>query len=82
MIITIIYRHYGVLIFICMYLIVLCTRIQEMWLLFMYTYMSQVCDDTNQASGFAAVGTTAGLGRLMVNYSMVIIIIVILNASL
>ena len=27
----------------------------------------QVCDDSNQASGFAAVGTTAGLGRLMVS---------------
>ena len=28
----------------------------------------QVCDDSNQASGFAAVGTTVGLGRLMVSF--------------
>lgn len=26
----------------------------------------QICDDTNQAKGFAAVGTTGGIGRLMV----------------
>ncbi len=30
-------------------------------------YVMQICDDTNQANGFAAVGTTAGLGRLCVS---------------
>ena len=27
----------------------------------------QVCDDTNQAKGFSFIGTTGGVGRLMVS---------------
>ena len=35
-------------------------------------YYTQICDDTNQANGFAAVGTTAGIGRLSVSSHVVL----------
>jgi MFS family permease len=31
------------------------------------TYISEVCDDTNQAKGFSVIGTSSGLGRIAVS---------------
>lgn len=29
------------------------------------TYLSEICDDTNQAQGFSVIGTSSGVGRVM-----------------